>query len=52
MRIIIIKKKVLEIPYDLTYMWDLKPTTTKNKLIDTEDRLVVARGGGRDGQNG
>ena len=36
-----------QIPYDFTYMWNLKNKTkqNKNKLIDTENRLVVARGG-------
>ena len=28
-------------------MWNLKKTKTKTKLTDTENRLVVARGGGR-----
>ena len=35
-------------PYDFTYMWNLKKKQTnkqvKNKLVDTENRLVVARG--------
>ena len=35
-----------EIPYDLSYMWDLESKQTKPKLIDTEDRLVAARGEG------
>ena len=35
-------------PSDLIYMWNLKHNKTKNpRLIDTENRLVVARGGGR-----
>ena len=33
-----------QIPYDLTYMWNLK-TKTK-RVIDTENRFVVATGGG------
>lgn len=37
-----------QIPYNLTYMWEnLKkkpPKPPKTKPIDTEDRLVVARG--------
>ena len=37
-----------QIPYDLTYMWNFfKKTTTKTsktKLIDMENRSVVARG--------
>ena len=31
-------------PYDLTYMWNLQKQT-KNKSIDTENRLVFARDG-------
>lgn len=36
-------------PYDLIYMWNLYVESKKNyfELIDTEDSLVVARGGGR-----
>ena len=38
-----------EISYGLTYMWNLKtktkPKQYKIELIDTENRLVVARGG-------
>ena len=39
-------------PYDTTYMWNLKHDTNKhiynnrNKLIDIENRLVVAKGVG------
>ena len=32
-------------PYDLTYGWNLNKQT-KPKLIDTENRLVAAGGGG------
>ena len=38
-------------PYDLTYMWNLKKQQ-QTKLIDTENRLVVARGGGGSGRGG
>jgi len=34
-----------QIQYDLTYMWKLKNKPT-NKLIDTENRLMVTRGRG------
>ena len=38
-----------QIPHDLIYMWYSKnqktKTKTKAKLISTENRLVVARGG-------
>ena len=39
-------------PYDTTYMWNLKHDTNehiynnRNKLIDIENRLVVAKGVG------
>ena len=39
-----------QIPYDFTYMWNLKNKTNdqtyqnRNRLIDTENKLVVARG--------
>ena len=47
-----------QIPYDFTYMWKLKNKTkeqteqNRNRLIDTENKLVVARGGwaGAEGQ--
>ena len=35
-------------PYDVIHMWNLKKKKTernKTKLIDIENRLVVARGG-------
>ena len=35
-----------QIQYDLTYMWKLKNKPT-NKLIDTENRLMVTRGRGQ-----
>ena len=35
-----------KIPYDLTYMWNLKNKNEKTELVDTENRLVVSRGGG------
>ena len=37
-----------QIPYDFTYMWNLIKQTkqNKNKLIDTENRLVITRGEG------
>ena len=34
-----------QIPYELTYMWNLK-TNNKNELTDTENKLVVTRGAG------
>ena len=45
-----------QIPYDFTYMWNLKNKTkqNKNKLIDTENRLLVTRreGGWGEGEMG
>ena len=42
--------------YDFTSMWNLKTkqnkNKNKNKLTDTENRLVVARGGVGGGPNG
>ena len=38
-----------EIPYDLTYIWNLKSRISKqnrSRLIDTENRIMVARGMG------
>ena len=37
----------IQIPYDLSYMWNLKNKTNTQKtwLIDTGKRKVVARGG-------
>ena len=39
-----------QIPYDFTYMWNLKNRTNEqtkqNRLIDKENKLVVARGRG------
>ena len=32
--------------YDLTYMWNLETTQQQTKLIKTDKRLVIARGGG------
>ena len=46
-----------QIPY-FTYMWNLKNRTNKqanqrrNKLMDTEDKLMVARGDGGEGMGG
>ena len=45
-----------QIPYDITYMWNLKNKTNeqtllnRNRIKDTENKLVVARGkvGGRE----
>ena len=39
------KVREREIPYDLTYRWNLK----KNKFIDTDNSMVVARGEGLEG---
>ena len=37
-----------QIPYDITYMWNLKYGTNepidRNKLMDVENRLAVAKG--------
>lgn len=34
-----------DIPYDITYMWNLKTkANAETELIDTENRLSVARG--------
>ena len=30
--------------YDLTCMWNLKNKTNRNRLTDTENKVVVARG--------
>ena len=44
-----------QIPYDITYMWNLKIRYktylwNKNRLTDIENRLVVAKGEGRVGE--
>ena len=42
-----------QIPYDITYMWNLKYDTNeqnlqnRNRLTDIKNRLVVAKGEGR-----
>ena len=36
-----------QIPYDLTYMWNLKQKS--NRLTDTENKLVVTRRQGNEG---
>ena len=41
--------------YDVTYMWNLKNTTSKhnkkrNRLTDTENKLVVYRGEREEGR--
>ena len=44
-----------QIPYGITYMWNLKKEKKrerKEKFIDTESRLMVARGRGRGGSKG
>ena len=44
-----------QIPYDLTYMWNLKYDTneliykTKNRLADIENKLTVTKGDKRGG---
>ena len=44
-----------QIPYDLTYMWNLKYDTneliykTKNRLADIENKLTVTKGEKRGG---
>ena len=35
-----------QIPYDLTYMWNLKKKKKTPELKDTKKRFVVARGAG------
>ena len=35
-----------QIPYVITYMWNLKHDTNRNRLTDIENRLVVAKGWG------
>ena len=36
-----------QIPYDITYMWNLNyDTNEQNNVIDLENKFVVARGGG------
>lgn len=32
--------------YDLAYMWNIKAKQNNSELIDTENKLVVARGEG------
>ena len=45
-----------QIPYDITYIWNLKYDTNgtylqnRNRLTDTENRLVVAKGEGGGGE--
>ena len=36
-------------PYDITYMWNLKFGTNESILIDIEDRVLFAQGGGEEG---
>ena len=44
-----------QIPYDLTYMWNLKIKTNKqikqnrNRAIDIENKLMIAKRGGEVG---
>ena len=53
-------KKERQLLYDITYMWNLKYDTNEpiyetNKIMDVENRLVVAKGegvGGREGAGG
>lgn len=33
-----------QIPRDSTYMWNLRNKPNRNKLIDTANRVMVARG--------
>lgn len=33
--------------YDITDMWNVKQNKNKNKLIDTDNRLMVIKGWGR-----
>ena len=37
--------KERQILNDLTYMWNLKKSSTDNKFVDSKKRLVVVRGG-------
>ena len=46
-----VKQKERQIPYDITYMWNLRYDRrsylqNRNRLTDIENRLVVAKGGG------
>ena len=50
-------EKERQIPYDITYMWNLKYDTNEliyetNILTDIENRLVVAKGKGVQGRDG
>ena len=42
-------------PYDFTHMWDIKQKSTnehsKNKLIDTDNNMVVTRREGESGED-
>ena len=58
LEIIILIERERQIPYDITYMWNLKYDTkwtylwSRNRLIDIENRFVAAKGEvglGRDG---
>ena len=46
-----------QIPYDLTYMWNLKYDTneliykTKNRLADIENKITVTKGENRGGRD-
>ena len=48
---LILSEREEQVPYDITYMWNLKYGTNelflqnRNRLTDTENRLVVVKGG-------
>ena len=48
--IILSEERERQIPYDITYMWNI--LSNRNRLKDTENRLMVAKGkrgqGGKD----
>ena len=54
--IILSEVRERQIPYGITYMWNLKYYTnkpiykTRNRVIDTENRLVGAKGKGVGGE--
>ena len=42
-----------QITYDFTYIWNLKNKTNRKRLINTENRLMVAKGeAGQVGEKG
>ena len=37
-------ENILKIPYDITYIWNQINLSTEKKIMDMENRLVVAKG--------